>query len=477
MTISGHNIFGTVSSSAPAPEIPYTTDATTAAGKLVDKIKNIADNAILKVASTTDWLSYAAEAGQNGGSESFVRNEWKPPAKLTSSNILTGWTAPAMPSLPAFPTLPADLKIDMATFKTNVAQLVNDLQNSWMAKFLPATTDTSRYDSLFKDILNGTDDATTSAKLESIETALRTAIDTTFASLSSDLTSQITTLRTNLATRRSGIQPLVDGAIATAKDETASIAWANARDRVAREGARQEAEVISDWAGRGFALPSGVLAAQQAMARQATYDAATKAAAEEALRAQEMNIDLAKTAIDAWLKTAQVELQADLESFRAPLESNMRYATMKLEADRAHAKQAFDHLGLRLDFSKFAGEFALKYRTAAIDGMNGLINAYANLARNEMEYMARIADAQRASLAALIEYYRASIAQAELGFRAALANNENDIKWANIAAGFIGTAVGHHVAAAQTTGQIYAQVAGQALSGLNAVTSVAASSS
>lgn len=471
MTITGHNIFGATTSSAPAPEIPYTTDSTSAAGKLIDKIKNVADNAILKVATTTDWLSVAAQAGQNEGTDSIVRKTLLKPDKLTSSSILTGWTAPSVPALPAFPTLPADLKIDMATFKTNVDALVTNLQNSWMAKFLPAATDTSKYDTLFKDILNGSDEASTQAKLDALESSLRSALDATFSSLSSDLTTRIGTLRTDLAARRAGIQPLVDGAIATAKDETASIAWANARDRVAREGARQEAEAISDWAGRGFALPSGVLTAQQAITRQATLDAAAKTAAEEALRAQEMNIDLAKVAVDAWLRTAQVELQADLEAFRAPLEANMRYAAMQLEADRARVKQAFDHLGLRIDFTKFAGDFALKYRTAAIDGMNGLINAYANLARNEMEYMAKIADAQRASLAALIEYYRMSIAQAELGFRAAITNNDNDIKWAQIAAAFIGTAVGHHVTTAQATGQMYASIAGQALSGLNGVAS------
>lgn len=470
MSITGHNIFGATTSTGPSPDIPYSSSETTAAGKLIDKMKNIADNAINKVIATTDWLGTAADSGQRDDLNGLVRGTLLRPTRLSSSNILTGWTNPAMPTLPAFPTLPPDLKLDFSTFKTNVDQLVVNLQNSWMAHFLPTTTDTSRYDVLFRDILNGSDDSAAQARLNAIYTDLKAALAATMTSLTNDITTQIATMRSNLNSRKAALQPKIDAAIAAA-GSAADIAFTRARDQAAREGLRLESEAIAEWAGRGFSMPGGVLTAQQAVARQATLDAASKIAAEEAIRTQEADIEFAKISIDSWMKAAGFDFQADLEAFKTPSEVRLKYAAMEMDANRELAKTAFDHLGLRLDFTKFSGEFALKYRVSAIEGMNGLINAYASLSRNEMEYYARIAEAQRANLTALVDYYRASLANAELGFRASITNNDNDVKWAQVAANFIGTAVGHHVASAQTTGQMYASIAAQALSGLNAVSS------
>jgi hypothetical protein len=107
---------------------------------------------------------------------------------------------------------------------------------------------------------------------------------------------------------------------------------------------------------------------------------------------------------------------------KAVLEARLRYSAMQIEADRTVAEQSMKNLGLRLDFSKFGADFALKYRTEAINGMNGLIQAYAALNRGEMEYYAAIAQAQRTNLEALIGYYRLSLSEAEMGMKVSTEN-------------------------------------------------------
>lgn len=470
------NIFGVTTSGSGASSIPYSSSQTTEAGKLIDKLKNIADNQIQNVAAGVNWLGTVANAGQNGSDRnSLVAYQNVKPDAITSSNVFKDWTPFALPTLPAFPTLPAALDINMGTFKGDVAALVNDLQNSWMAKFLPTTTDTSRYDTLMKDILNGSDDATNTAKLNTIYNELNSAITSMKTTAYSDVVAQVAALKTAVAASSSGLQPKIDSAIATAQDNTANIVWARARTQAAREAARQEAEATAEFAARGFSLPGGVLLAAQSMARQATLDAASKVAGEEAYRIQIMNVDLAKVAIDSWLRSSDFELRSNLDSMRTILEARMRYSSFELDADRSRAEQAVKNLGLRLDFTKFGAEFALKYRTEAIQGMNGLINAYANLNRSEMEYYSMIANAQRQNLQALIEYYRLSIAQAEIGIKVSSTNVENDIKWAQTAGDFIGRAVANHVQAAQSAANLYAQIAGQALSGLNGIAQVTSS--
>jgi hypothetical protein len=222
-------------------------------------------------------------------------------------------------------------------------------------------------------------------------------------------------------------------------------------------------------------MPGGVLAAHQAAARQNTLDSASKIAAEEAVRTQQMNVDFAKVAIDSWLRTADFQLRANLEGMKAALEARLRYSALQIEASRTEAEQSMRNLGLRLDFSKFGADFALKYRQSAIEGMNGLIQAYAALNRNEMEYYAAIAQAQRANLEALIGYYRLSLAEAEMGMKVSIENTETKLKWATIAGAFIAQCVGHHVQAASATGSMYAQAAGMSLAGLNGVASTSIS--
>jgi hypothetical protein len=171
----------------------------------------------------------------------------------------------------------------------------------------------------------------------------------------------------------------------------------------------------------------------------------------------------------------EAQSTSELTSLRAVLDGRLRFAELELENNRALAKQAFDHLGLTLDFTKFSGELAVKYRDNVMGAMSDLIRAYAALRGNELQYLEGIASADRAAQAAVLDYYRVAMASAELGMKVDLTNTETDLRWAGIAAQFIGQSVGHHVQAASAAAEVFARIAGMSLSGLNGVASVAAS--
>jgi hypothetical protein len=464
------NIFGLNPTSGVASVVPIGT-FDNIVETMIDRIRYIADVNMANVADSTGWLGIAADAGQNGSDKSLVRyDNVKPDAVKNINEALAGFTGiSSLPALPAFPTLPADLDIDVENFKGNVDALIDKLQNSWVSHFLPSTTDTSRYDSLMTFILNGTDDTSVKTILDGLYTDMQNALTSTVGGLVSSITTQASQLQTTLAAQIAALQPMIDQAFANANDNTAEVAFVRARDQAAREAARLEREAIADWASRGFAMPSGVILAAQAEQRNATLFASAEVAAQQAIKAQEMNLEIAKGAVSAWMQAAELQIRSNIEMARLTTEVTLRQAAMQMDKDRELAKAAFEHLGLRLDFTKFAGDFALKYRIAAIEGMNNLINAYANLTNATENWYAKIADAKRGAILALVEYYRAGLQYADMGVKTMLTNNENDIRWAQVAADFITRAVANHVQAAVATGDVYGRVAAAALNGMNAI--------
>ncbi len=157
------------------------------------------------------------------------------------------------------------------------------------------------------------------------------------------------------------------------------------------------------------------------------------------------------------------------------VDSKFKIADINLDSEKTKAKQAFDHLGLTLDFTKFSAETASRYRLGVMSAMNDLIRAYATLMSNETDYLNSIAKAEQGAQAAIVDFYRAAISSADLGLKVKLANNEHDLKFSQIASQFIGAAVGHHVQAAAESARTFGQIAGTAISGLNGIGSKAIS--
>jgi hypothetical protein len=281
----------------------------------------------------------------------------------------------------------------------------------------------------------------------------------------------IANLNTSLASRTGAIDGKVTSAIDVASNNVDNVAWSRARDNLVAEALREENEVTTLWASRGFTLPPGVLTAQILSSQQKTLNASAIAAADRAVRSQDFYFNIAIKDIDAWMAATQLSINTDLENYKNAMAQRMRATELELTANRDKAKQAFEHLGLTLDFTKFSGDVAYKYRLGANEAVEGLVNAYANLMRNDTEYSVQIAGAQRQALAALVDYYRAAIQGAEVSMKVNFANTENDLKWTQIAADFIARSVGHHVQSAATAASTYAQFAASALSGLNAIAS------
>lgn len=435
----------------------------TPAGYIIEYLKGVATTAVAASQSATNNIANSASSGP-----AMVPGVL--PALLADISALPAF--PALPTPPTFPTMPAELKLDSTSLRAGVAADVLALKASWMATYLPTTVDTSQFDALAKDMLNGVNTAQMTASFNQLEADLLAALGATLLRMNTELATNITASKAALALNVAGLQPKIDAATALAIDQTSNIAWARARGQAAREAARLEAESISALAARGFALPNGVLTAQQQAQRQATQSAASAMAAEQAVRTQQQFLDIAKIAISGWLDAAKLQLESELGAYKTISETQLRGAAQEMEAYRGRAKQAMDNLGLRLEFTKASGELAVKHRGVVLDAMNGLINAYANIIGSSTNYAAKISEAQRGILAAFAQYIQAAVSAADITLKPRIANNENQLKYADIAARFMVGGASNYVHSAVAVADQYAKVAGMALGGLNGIGSV-----
>ncbi|OQZ07282.1 MAG: hypothetical protein B6D36_00675 [Planctomycetes bacterium UTPLA1] len=213
-----------------------------------------------------------------------------------------------------------------------------------------------------------------------------------------------------------GFDPLMDlvlnGAIVS--DAMQEIMWERAKAQTARDAARFEGEVVSQWASRGFSLPGGVINKQIQRKNQDLFFA---------------NADLA-------------------------------------------AQQTIKALELQVDAAKFAADVGTKLRLGLIDGLTRLVSVYAQLPVAAANYAAAVAEAKRAAYTAIGEYYRAVIAASDITLKPAIINAELMQRYVGDLVQVSGTAMGHQVHAAAAGTNALAQVGAASLSGLNGIASV-----
>ena len=213
-----------------------------------------------------------------------------------------------------------------------------------------------------------------------------------------------------------GFDPLMDlvlnGAIIS--DAMQEIMWERAKAQTARDAARFEGEAVAQWASRGFSLPGGAINRQIQRKNQDLFFA---------------NADLA-------------------------------------------AQQAIKALELQVDAAKFAADVGTKLRLGLIDGLTKLVSAYAQLPVAAANYAAAVAEARRAAYTAIGEYYRAVIAAADITLKPSIVNAEISQRYVGDLMQVSGTAMGHQVHAAAAGTNALAQVAAASLSGLNGVAAV-----
>lgn len=386
--IEQSNIFEQTTTTSSTEAAEPSNLETTAAGKLIAHLKWIADEMIRSAGNRANWLALAANQGQNVDPGSFVKKEQVKPTALTRAGALAPWTLPAIAATPLqLPAIPDNLKIDFARLGQETLADITNLQTSWMAHYLPDSADVSSLGRLIDDVLGGTQDSSARTRLDGLEAETHAALQAIIDATLTRMNTAIDLARTNLTANSTTAKVGVADALTLANDNTREIAWVRARDQAAREAARNEAAGAAAWANRGFSLPGGALVSMGMKARQATLDAASEMAAKEAEKAQTMYFDVAKAHIDTWLRTMDAQSNSEISAYKAVVETNLRFAEIQLDANKTKAKQAFDHLGLRLDFTKFAAGEAARYRLGVIAGMNDLIRAYGSLRGNETEYL------------------------------------------------------------------------------------------
>lgn len=213
-----------------------------------------------------------------------------------------------------------------------------------------------------------------------------------------------------------GFDPLMDlvlnGAIVS--DAMQEIMWERAKAQTARDAARFEDEAVAQWASRGFSLPGGVINKQIQRKNQDLFFA---------------NADLA-------------------------------------------AQQTIKALELQVDAAKFAADVGTKLRLGLIDGLTRLVSVYAQLPVAAANYAAAVAEAKRAAYTAIGEYYRAVIAASDITLKPSIVNAELMQRHVGDLVQVSGTAMGHQVHAAAAGTNALAQVASASLNGLNGVAAV-----
>lgn len=462
--------FGTAYSGNSGGYVSNEANETTPSGKLIERLKFIANQNVDQATSAAGVLASAANSGQNLSGSGLVYRQMVVPTPITANTIFAhGWSNPTLPALPALPAIPTGLNLDYKDITGAVDADVAKLQASWMAKFLPQDADVSSLNNLFKDVLGGGTEINITNALTNLATTTTSALSTILGNAQGVLNNAINTMQFNLAARFTTANSNVASALAIAGDNTQNIAWARARDQVAREAARKGRESISQFASRGFNLPPGALIKRINQDQQDTLSAASDIASEQAVKTQQLFFDTAKMSVDTYMKLLETQATTDMASFNAVAAMNIRNAELSLDANKFNAKLAFDNLGLRIDFTKFAASQAIQYRLGVLNSVDALVNSYAALVRSESEYFANITSAKRLAYQAMMDYYRAAIQYGEYALKAEVTNSEMDIRFTQTAAQFIGQAVGNHVQAASSALNGYAQIAGMALSGLNAI--------
>lgn len=191
------------------------------------------------------------------------------------------------------------------------------------------------------------------------------------------------------------------------------IMWSRAKAQGMRDNARFEDEQVTTWASRGFSLPSGVLANQLMMKQQ----------------------QLAYT-------------NADLA-----------------------AQQAIKALDIQIDGIKFAADLSVKLQLGLINGMNGLIDAYNKVALAEMDHNAAMTNATNQLFGGVTAYYDTLVKSAATDTQSTLGRADIGIKQDNILQQAWSNLVREKTTAALTSAQVFAQISNSALGGLHGVTS------
>lgn len=380
------------------------------ASELINTLKELALNSFNSAATRADNLNAASY-------------QTYPFTKITQGYEDVPSIGVSMPSAPIADSMVYDHGMAM----TQVGQLVDGLETSWLMRYFPATMpdgDELLFESMF-DSLND----------NAVAIFDRAALDLASPSL----------------------LPQDEALVSAAMQE---LLWERAKEQAQRDAMRAEDDAVSQWAARGFSLPGGVVAQQLHQISQAQIHVNASLAAQQAIKALEISVEARRLQYE--------ELRAQVEVLRLQSEAYNAYADTQLKALGVQAKA----LEVRMEAVKFNAETSLRLRLGLIQGLTGLITAYVSYPRVATEYAASISNARRTAQQAVIEYYRAMFVNAEMTIRPNIVNAENALKHVQLMADYAGRFGANQVAARVAGVDTFAKTAASALAGLNGVASV-----
>ncbi len=196
--------------------------------------------------------------------------------------------------------------------------------------------------------------------------------------------------------------------------------WERERNRVQREGARQETEALSTWAARGFPLPPGAAVGALRDVQRATQDAVSQGSR------------------DAAIKTYDTEVQMNVR----------------------------------------AVELSIQLRTAAMSNMGEYIKMLVLTPREQgQQYTQSLLDTKQKATQVLLDYYRAELNGADIKQRGDLALGDLALRGVDLTSRFDLQVALKRVDAAITAAQLAATQAAAALNGIHGTASISGSDS
>lgn len=229
--------------------------------------------------------------------------------------------------------------------------------------------------------------------------------------------------------------------------------WQRDRDRIAHETSTLTAEVTTNWAARGFALPPGAAVGAVLAAQRAGLEQLSQSSREVAIKKYETEVLLQQEAIKLAISLRQVAMTSMVDFIKtivfAPRDSAQQYGDVSQRATKA------------------ANDALTQYFTATVNGNISLIDAQTRVA------VASTSDQLQAAGLAL----NATVQTADITLKGQLGTAELNVRQNEMTGRFSLDIAGKRIEAALGAAQMAATMASAALNGIHATAQVSGSSS
>lgn len=231
---------------------------------------------------------------------------------------------------------------------------------------------------------------------------------TTYYPLAADAFDEATNWLVNSITQGgTGISPAVEAQI-----------WQRDRDRVTKESQRAEAQVLSEFSGRGFSLPPGAAAARLVEIKAAGMGELQAASRDAAIKQAEIEVENVRFAVEQAIKSRMQAMNAATDYIRAlmsapdtaarvaALNSDAKARMIAATSDLYRARLQRDELAMRLPITN--EELGIRAASANMTGFYQGVDARVRAAASAADVYGRAAQAALSSLSSVASASSAS---------------------------------------------------------------------